>query len=175
MADALLRDQRVLVVEDEYLIAEAMERGLRRAGAIVLGPVSNVAAALALLEREGSVDGAVLDINLGDQKVYPVVDALLAQGARCVFATGNDPSDVPSAYAAIARCDKPVDARCIAYALTDEAAGARMVEDEPRRRALSSIRDQLRRQVDLADDAGLTLLAVRIQEALDVAEGDLKG
>jgi CheY-like chemotaxis protein len=98
VGEASLRGWRVLVVEDEYLIADAMERGLRGAGAIVLGPVPTVEKALELLEGEREVDGAVLDINLAGRKVFPVADALAARGIRFLFATGYDAADVPAAY-----------------------------------------------------------------------------
>ena len=124
MADALLQDRRVLVVEDEFMVADAVERKLRRAGAVVLGPVPSVAQALRLLEQEADIDGAVLDINLGDHKVYPVVDMLLARGTPCVFATGNDRADVPRAYAHLIRCEKPIDAACLVSALAGVAASA---------------------------------------------------
>lgn len=169
MTDAVLRDRRVLVVEDEYMIAEAMSRGLRRAGATVLGPVSNVAAALALLADDPDVDSAVLDINLGEQKVYPVVDALRARGARCVFATGNDPLDVPTAYAAVARCEKPVDSNCIVQALAQKD-GQSIVDDSRRRAPLIAIREQLLEQISLADGVGETLVAAKLCEVVDVID-----
>lgn len=169
MADALLQDRRVLIVEDEYMIAEAMSFGLRRAGATVLGPVSDVASALALL-REEEVDSAVLDINLGDQKVYPVVDALLAQGARCVFATGNDLANIPDTYASMRRCEKPVDTDCLVKALNEGILTVATLHGGDRRRALANIRDQLLQSIQLAELAGETLLAAKLCEALDVAE-----
>lgn len=115
--EAPLLGCHVLVVEDEYLLAEAMSRKLRKAGAVVIGPASDVAGALMLLSKVDAIDGAVLDINLGRQKVYPVLDGLLDRGARCVFATGNDAADVPAAYASLARCEKPVEKSCIIRAL----------------------------------------------------------
>lgn len=169
MAEAALQDRRVLIVEDEYMIAEAMSRGLRRAGATVLGPVANVASALALL-REEDVDSAVLDINLGDQKVYPVVDALLAKGARCVFATGNDPLDIPDTYASMRRCEKPVDTDCLVQALNEGIATVAIMHGDDRHNALAEVRGQLLHSIQLAELAGETLLAAKLCEALDVVE-----
>jgi DNA-binding NtrC family response regulator len=167
MAQALLQDRRVLVVEDEYMIAEAMSRGLRRAGAAVLGPVANVDAALALMGEENDIDAAVLDINLGDQKVYPVVDALRARGASCVFATGNDAADVPIAYRSVIRCEKPVDPACIVDALARAVAP----DVQARRQApLADMRLRLVRFMEAADRAGETLLAVKLCETLDVLD-----
>jgi len=169
MAEASLQDRRVLIVEDEYMIAEAMSRGLRRAGATVLGPVANVSSAMALL-REEDVDSAVLDINLGDQKVYPVVDALLARGARCVFATGNDPLDIPDTYASMRRCEKPVGIDCLIQALNEGIATVATLHGEKRESAVADIRAQLLHSIQLSELAGEALLTAKLCEALDVAE-----
>lgn len=167
MAECLLFNQRVLVVEDEYLIAQSLERDLQSAGATVLGPVPNVAGALALLQREENLDAAVLDINLGEQKVYAVVDALLARGIRCVFATGNDVADVPSAYAAVARCEKPINPNSLVQALL----GNSNVAASDRIGTSQYIRQKLLRLIELADGEGYTLLAAKLCDALDVVEG----
>jgi len=172
MVEALLRDRRVLVVEDEYMIAEAVSQSLCQAGATVLGPVSNVAAALALLQKE-KVDSAVLDINLGEQKVYPVVDALLAKGARCVFSTGSDPAGIPDAYASMRRCEKPVDADCLVQALSEEIQNAAAIPDDDRHRAVMVVRAQLLDTIQIAELAGETLLAAKLCEALDVVDNAL--
>lgn len=175
MAEALLQDRRLLVVEDEYTVAEAMERSLRRAGAIVIGPVPSVAQALALLDREGDIDGALLDINLGRQKVYPVVDRLLARGTTCIFTTGNDPADVPAAYAHVARCEKPVGLSCVVEALQagDDGDGA----DAKAARQILVLRhmhDQLLAQIRMAEEHDQTLLAAKLCEAVDVLEAALQ-
>ena len=168
MADALLQDRRVLVVEDEFMVADAVERKLRRAGAVVLGPVPSVAQALRLLEQEADIDGAVLDINLGDHKVYPVVDMLLARGTPCVFATGNDRADVPPAYAHLIRCEKPIDGACLVSALAGGARPAPVADVRPA--ALRQMRYQLLDHVERASDLGHTLLAAKLCEALDALD-----
>jgi CheY-like chemotaxis protein len=171
MADALLQNRRVLVVEDEYMVADAMERKLRRAGAVVLGPVPSVAQALDLLELEGDIDGAVLDINLGDQKVYPVVDLLLARGTPCVFATGNDRADVPAAYAHLIRCEKPIDGACLVSALAGGVRPDPVADVAPTPpAALRQMRHQLLDHVQRASDLGYTLLAAKLCEALDALD-----
>jgi hypothetical protein len=55
------------------------------------------------------LDGAVLDINLHDKRVYPVADALKARGVPFVFATGYDASMIPEPYVSAPRYEKPVD------------------------------------------------------------------
>ena len=111
-----LAGRRVLVAEDDYLIADALCQGLEAAGAEVVGPAPDVAAALALL-AEGTVDAAVLDVNLGGEMAWPAADALLARGVRFVFATGYDASVIPARYAGVTCCEKPVRLVEIARAL----------------------------------------------------------
>jgi CheY-like chemotaxis protein len=80
--------RRVLVVEDEFLIAIEIERCLREAGAEVAGPVPDARRALALVEDE-SLDAAVLDVNLRGEAVYAVADRLRERGVPYLFATGE--------------------------------------------------------------------------------------
>ena len=175
MADMLMEDQRVLVIEDEYVVAEAIERTLRRAGAIVLGPVPSVDQAMALLDRGGRIDSAVLDINLGEQKVYPVVDRLLARGVHCVFSTGNDVADVPSTYQKIARLEKPVEASSMINALNKvDTTADSAVTNTTRHTSLLQLREQLTVQIDVADSIHEPLLAARLYEAVDAIDQFLK-
>jgi CheY-like chemotaxis protein len=112
---------RYLVVEDEYFIAADLTHLLESLGIEVVGPAASVQEALRLVENDGGrLDGAVLDINLRDERVYPVADALRARGVPFVFTTGYDAASVPSSYADAPRCEKPVDkarlARCLSNA-----------------------------------------------------------
>ena len=114
-----LRGRRLLVVEDEYLIAASLARELEGRGAAVVGPAGSVRDALALVEAEGDrLDGAVLDINLRDERVYPVADALAARGVPFVFLTGYDARAIPDAYAGVPRCEKPVSPALLARTLS---------------------------------------------------------
>jgi CheY-like chemotaxis protein len=90
-ATGTLVGRRILLVEDEYLIATEMERWLSGAGAEVLGPVPSVQQALESIENEPiGLDGAVLDINLGGgETVYPVADRLSELDVPYLFATGD--------------------------------------------------------------------------------------
>jgi CheY-like chemotaxis protein len=100
---------RILVVEDEYLIAADLLQTLEELGAIVVGPAATVERALTLARAEAGLDGAVLDLNLGGERAYPVADALAARGVPFVFVTGYDDWVVDTAYAQAPRCAKPVD------------------------------------------------------------------
>ncbi len=108
--------RRVLIVEDEYFLADDMAQALSKLGAQVVGPVPSPEKALALLADE-PVDAAILDINLRGRMVFPVADALREQGVPFVFATGYDESAVPEAYRDVPRWEKPFKPEDLARAL----------------------------------------------------------
>ena len=82
-----LEGLRVLVVEDEMMVAMLMEDMLVEFGCIVVGPASQLDEAIALAHI-GAIDCAVLDVNLGGQPIFPLADLLRAKGAPFAFATG---------------------------------------------------------------------------------------
>lgn len=103
----LLAGHRILVVEDEYLIAMQVQDWLEAAGADVIGPVPSVEQALDLIEQDG-LTAAILDINLGHGRtVYPVADKLTALGVPYLFATGDVMVSEPDAYRQRPRMVKP--------------------------------------------------------------------
>jgi CheY-like chemotaxis protein len=104
-----LTGRRVLVVEDEYAIARELAQVLREAGAIVVGPVPTVQAALAAIDAEAALDVAVLDLNLRGEASYEVADALDRLGVRYVFTSGYSRSSLPQRYRDRVMCEKPVD------------------------------------------------------------------
>jgi CheY-like chemotaxis protein len=108
---------RILVVEDEYFVADDLSRALSRAGMEVVGPVSEAGAALALLDRHGNIDGAVLDINLKGELIYPVADVLSARGVPFVFATGYDRTALPARFDGLPRWEKPFDVQQVVAAI----------------------------------------------------------
>lgn len=109
MAEASLRGLRVLVAEDEYLVADALSQLLAGIGAHVLGPAPTVERAIELIETEPAIDGAVLDINLGGDTSYAVADLLTGRGVPFLFTTGYGRSDLPQRYADAIHCQKPID------------------------------------------------------------------
>lgn len=104
----LLVGRRVLVVEDEYILAEDLREELESVGSEVLGPVPTVAEALELLRSEPAPDIAVVDINLQGEMAWPVADLLRDMGVPFIFATGYDAEAIPPAYADVTRAEKPV-------------------------------------------------------------------
>jgi DNA-binding response OmpR family regulator len=79
MIDRALNHCRILVVEDEYLLADELALELEERGAVVLGPVPTVARALDLLTAEAALDGAILDVNLAGEPAFPVADRLFSR------------------------------------------------------------------------------------------------
>lgn len=120
----LLAGRRVLVVEDEYLLADDLCRSLKAAGAEVVGPAPSVDRALGLLEAGPAPDLAVLDVNLGGEPVLPVAEALAARGVRFALATGYDAWALPETLIDVPRCEKPVDARRLIEVLLGREAAA---------------------------------------------------
>ena len=78
---------RVLLVEDELLVAMNVEAMLDALGCVVVAAAARVDEALRVVERE-ALDAAVLDVSLDGQPSFPVADALAARGVPFVFATG---------------------------------------------------------------------------------------
>ena len=108
---ASLHGRRILVVEDEYLLAGDLRQTLESLGIEVVGPVATVAQALELLESEEAPDGAMLDVNLQGDAVFPVLDLLRERAVPFVLTTGYDGWALPAAYADAPRCVKPLDMR----------------------------------------------------------------
>ena len=108
MVDQALEGMRILVVEDEYLLADDLRDALTEAGAQVLGPVPSVGDAQALIAREAEIDAAVLDINLRGEMVFPVADVLSERGVPFAFATGYDEWALPERFAGAPRVEKPL-------------------------------------------------------------------
>jgi DNA-binding NarL/FixJ family response regulator len=96
LAASPLAGRSVLVVEDEYMIADDLASELRDAGARVVGPVASLPQAMRLLATTGPLDVAILDINLRETLVYPLITS------------GYDEAIIPDSYRALPRCEKPV-------------------------------------------------------------------
>jgi DNA-binding response OmpR family regulator len=113
-----LTDRRILVVEDEYILARQLVRALTQEGALVLGPVSDVAGALAMVaDRSHRIDIAILDVNLVGEQVYPVADALIQRGVPFLFASGYDAGTSEARFAGIRHLVKPLMMKSLIAAL----------------------------------------------------------
>jgi PAS domain S-box-containing protein len=99
---------RVLLVEDEALVAMMIQDTLAEFGFQVFGPVSTASGALAAA-RESHFDAAVLDINLGDGLVYTVAEILEKRGVPFVFVTGYDADSIDSRFSGVPVLQKPIE------------------------------------------------------------------
>jgi DNA-binding response OmpR family regulator len=100
--------RKVLVVEDEALVAMLVEDALLDAGFEVLGPAATVEEAMSLLDRERP-DAVVLDLNLAGETSTPVADLLAARGIPYVIATGYGASGLPPGHQQAMVLAKPYD------------------------------------------------------------------
>jgi CheY-like chemotaxis protein len=109
---------RLLVVEDEAMVAMMLEDMLSDLGCVVAGSAGNITRGLAFAEDDDfALDAAVLDINLGGEKVFPVAERLVIRGVPFVFATGYGRDGVTEAFARAPVLSKPFDHRALEAAL----------------------------------------------------------
>jgi two-component SAPR family response regulator len=95
-------NQRILVVEDEMLVAMLLQDMLVEIGHTVVGPCARVDETLEALEHE-TFAAALLDVNLGGVEVYPVAEVLKARDVPFAFVTGYDSRGVNRAWT-----DRPI-------------------------------------------------------------------
>jgi CheY-like chemotaxis protein len=121
---AMLNGVKVLVVEDEYLVAVLIEEMLESAGCIVTGPVARLPEALDAVDHE-DYDAAVLDVNLAGERVDPVAQALSRRKVPFVFVTGYGSGVLSEEFAERPRLCKPFRMAELLGALSDivNAAG----------------------------------------------------
>ena len=113
MTDSILAGRRVLIVEDEYLVATLLAVELEEEAAAVVGPASSVPSALALVADDPDLDLAVLDVNLRGEDVYPVADVLAERGVPFVLVTGYDRTAIPDRYQRFPILTKPIQVRSV--------------------------------------------------------------
>jgi CheY-like chemotaxis protein len=117
-----LHGLRVLIAEDNVLAAMEVEQILREHGCQPIGPAPTVEYALHLVRAE-ALDGAVLDINLRDQLIFPVAAELERRGIPFIFATGyEDGTALPAAFKDRPRLRKPFSERQLVQLLTTAIA-----------------------------------------------------
>ena len=103
----VLAGRKVLVVEDEFLIVDAVVETLQDGGVKVIGPAASVDKALRIIAATPEIDGAIVDLNLRGEMSFAVADALQARGVPFAFTTGYDGGAIPDRYAAVPRYQKP--------------------------------------------------------------------
>jgi DNA-binding response OmpR family regulator len=111
-----LNGQRILIVEDEFYLADDLAAALRREGAEVVGPVATIADAERIV-CEGTLDCAILDMNLRGEMAFPVADCLEGAGIPYLIATGYNSASLPERFRDVPRVEKPFDVEQVTAAL----------------------------------------------------------
>ena len=119
-----LRGLRVLVVEDEFLLAIAVEENLRAAGCVVVGPIGALGPAIAAARTE-TFAAAVIDMNLNGTMAYSLADQLAERGIPFLLLTGFDRADLPERLRTAPRITKPYDPMALVDQLALLARSAR--------------------------------------------------
>jgi CheY-like chemotaxis protein len=114
-SQGILQGLRILLAEDEMLVALEAAESMAAAGCQVLGPAAALEEGIALADRAGPIDAAVLDVNLGGQQVVPLADMLVARGVPILFTTGY--GEAPAGHHGAAVLTKPIRAADLVAAL----------------------------------------------------------
>jgi len=102
-----LTGRRILIVEDESLVAMLLETILEDMGCTPVGPAASVDEGLKLVSEPGTLDAALLDVNVAGRQIFPVADALKARGVPFVFSTGYGEGGLPDEWRSQHTIQKP--------------------------------------------------------------------
>lgn len=112
-----LTGRRILLVEDESLVAMLLETILEDMGCVPVGPVGTVAEALEVVADDPLLDAALLDVNVAGVEVFPVAEALKVKGTPFVFSTGYGEGGLPDEWRGQATIQKPFTENAVQEAL----------------------------------------------------------
>jgi DNA-binding response OmpR family regulator len=99
--------RKVLIIEDDYLIADELREELLGRGAVVIGPVGNLMSALSLLSHEVP-DAAIVDVNLEGSFAFPVLEELDRRSVPFLLVTGYNSVSLPENWRSRPRVTKPL-------------------------------------------------------------------
>jgi CheY-like chemotaxis protein len=116
-AEAKFNGLKVLLVEDEALVAMLVEELLGELGCEVGSVATSVAEGMSRIEAGLDFDVAILDVNLSGEKSFPIADALIARDCPFLFATGFAPTDIMQRFPGIRLLLKPYSAQGLARSL----------------------------------------------------------
>jgi CheY-like chemotaxis protein len=119
-----LRGLKVFVVEDESLVAMQLEDMLLDFGCDLVGIAMRVGRAMEMLATAETLDLAILDVNIGGDKVYPVAEALRTRGVPIIFATGYGRAGVEPDWQSYEILQKPYTAQEVAEKIVTSALPA---------------------------------------------------
>ena len=101
--------RRVLIIEDEYYLADDIVRALTALGARIVGPYGDLDEATDVVDRDVAIDAAIVDINLRNEMVFPLARVLRSRKVPIVFTTGYDKSSIEPEFHDVRILDKPLD------------------------------------------------------------------
>jgi CheY-like chemotaxis protein len=113
-----LSGRRVLVVEDEYFLADEIVQALATFGAGIVGPFGELQEATQIVDDNVAIDAAIIDINLRSEMVFPLARTLRARKIPFVFTTGYDSSSIAAEFQDIRLWEKPLDVAAMTHELT---------------------------------------------------------
>jgi len=118
-----LTGRRVLVIEDEYFLADDIARALTALGARVVGPYGDLAEATGVVDRDIAIDAAIMDINLRNDMVFPLARLLRSRKVPLVFTTGYDRNSIEPEFQDVQLWGKPLDINAMARDLASMIRG----------------------------------------------------
>jgi DNA-binding response OmpR family regulator len=118
-----LSGRRVLVIEDEYFLADDIAQALRALGARIVGPYGDLDEATDVVDRDVAIDAAIVDINLRNDMVFPLARVLRSRKVPLVFMTGYDSSSIEPEFHDVRLWSKPLDLRAVTRELATMIKG----------------------------------------------------
>jgi DNA-binding response OmpR family regulator len=107
-----LAGKRILIVEDEFYLADDLARAIQKCGAEVVGPVGSLRDAQEVLE-DTRIDSAILDFNLKGEMAFPIADRLQTDGIPFVIASGYTGAAIPDRFKSAPHIEKPFDTAAV--------------------------------------------------------------
>jgi DNA-binding response OmpR family regulator len=120
-----LTGRRVLVVEDEYFLADDIVQALTALGARIVGPYGDLDEATHVVDRDIAIDAAIMDINLRNDMVFPLARLLRSRKVPLMFTTGYDKSSIEPEFQDVQLWGKPLDIKAMTRELTTMIRGSR--------------------------------------------------
>ncbi len=113
-----LAGRRVLVIEDEYFLADDIVQALTSLGARVVGPYGDLDEAIRVVNRDIAIDAAIMDINLREEPVFPLARLLRDRKVPLVFTSGYDRGALEPEFQDVQLWGKPLDIKAMTRGLT---------------------------------------------------------
>lgn len=118
-----LTGRRVLVIEDEYFLADDIVRALTSLGARIIGPYGDLDEATDIVDRDVAIDAAIVDINLKNEMAFPLARVLRSRKVPFVFTSGYDRAWIEPEFQDVRLWGKPLDIKALTRELTSMIKG----------------------------------------------------